>query len=293
MRDISEIASSHNWNLPTSCPRCGTKLIVNSSGFPECPNESCIAKTEHQLRRFFGLLGIKAAGPAFIGKAAEACKSAPMPLKQLLVAAVYNDKDLFNEWAGGINGEKVLKQLRDFLWSSDPKKEPKAVTASMLCAMLDWPGLSVKQFDKIPNLSLTDALRGFSYIALIDIPGIGNETAEEMTRFWSAKKDELLELSRFFEVKDPGDTAHFLGVEDVVAESSLPTICFTGACPGYSRKELAAKCAGKYNVVDSVTKDTDILACADPSSSSSKLQKARKNGTKVISYEELLRSLDA
>lgn len=291
MRDISEIASSHNWSLPTVCPRCGTKLVVNSSGFPECPNEGCIAKTEHQLRRFFDLLGVKAAGPAFIGKAAEACKNAQMPLKQLLVAATYNE-DLFNEWASGINGEKVLKQLRDFLWSSDLKKEPKAITVSMLCAMLDWPGLSVKQFNKIPNLSLANALRGIPYIELVDIPGIGNETADEMTRFWSAKRDELNELSHFFNIKDHDDTAHFLGVEDVVAKSSLPTICFTGACHGYSRKELVEKCAGKYIAVDSVTKDTDILACADPSSGSSKLRKARKNGTKVISYEELLRSLD-
>lgn len=283
MRDIAEIASSHNWSLPTVCPRCGTKLIVNSSGFPECPNESCIAKTEHQLGRLFDLLGIKAAGPAFIGKAAEDCKSAPMPLKLLLTAAANDDKATFNEWAGGVNGEKVLKQLRDFIWCSDLEREPKAVTPSMLCAMLDWPGLSVKQFDKIPGFSLANALSGIPYTELVGISGIGNETADEMARFWSAKRGELEELSHFFNIEDPAKREE---------STDLPTVCFTGACKDYSRKELAAKCTGKYTVVDSVTKDTDILACADPGSGSSKLQKARKNGTKVISYDELLRSLD-
>lgn len=282
MRDIAEIAASHRWSLPTVCPRCGTKLIVNSSGFPECPNESCIAKTEHQFGRLFDLLGVKAAGPAFISKAAEDCKNV-FPLKLLLIAAANDDKDTFNEWAGGVNGEKVLKQLRDFIWCSDLEREPKAIAASMLCAMVDWPGLSVKQFDKIPSFSLADALRGIPYTALVGISGIGNETADEMIRFWSAKKNELEELSHFFNVEDPAKRE----------DADLPTICFTGACKDYSRKELAAKCAGKYTVVDSVTKDTDILACADPDSGSSKLQKAIKNGTKVISYDELLRSLDA
>lgn len=282
MRVIEEITSKHNWNLPTVCPSCGTKLIINNSGFPECPNESCIAKIEHQLGRLFDLLGIKAAGPAFISKAAEDCKSVSMPLKLLLTAAANDDKATFNEWAGGINGEKVLKQLRDFLWCSDLEREPKAVTPSMLCAMLDWTGLSVKQFDKIPSFSLTNALRGVPYDVLVGISGIGNETAEEMTRFWGAKKSDLEELSHFFNIEDPAKKEKI---------KDLPTICFTGTCGAYNRKELTAMCDGKYKVVDSITKDTNILACADPNSNSSKLQKAKKNGTKIISYEELLTNL--
>ena len=72
---------------------------------------------------------------------------------------------------------------------------------------------------------------------------------------------------------------------------SMPTVCFTGSCLGFTRKELTEKCQGKYDVKDSVTKDLDYLACADPNSGSSKLQKAAKNGTKIISYDELLKTL--
>lgn len=282
MRDIVKIASSHNWKLPIVCPRCGTKLIVNNAGFPECPNESCIAKIEHQFGRLFDILGVKAAGPAFISKTAEDCKDVPFPLKLLLIAAANDDKDTFNEWAGGVNGEKVLKQLRDFIWCSDLKKDPKAITISMLCAMIDYPGLSVKQFDKIPNFSLADALSGISLPVLVGIPGIGNEIAEEMTRFWSIKKSELEELSHFFNIDERVEKEK---------NRNLPTICFTGACESHNRKELTAMCEGKYKVVDSITKDTNILACGDPNSNSSKLQKAKKNGTKIISYEELLTNL--
>ena len=49
--------------------------------------------------------------------------------------------------------------------------------------------------------------------------------------------------------------------------------------------------AGKYVVKDAVTKDLDILVCADPNSGSSKLQKAAKNGTKLMSYEDFLATL--
>ncbi len=44
--NIVKVASNHNWNLPAKCPRCGADLIINPSGFPECPNEKCIAKLE-------------------------------------------------------------------------------------------------------------------------------------------------------------------------------------------------------------------------------------------------------
>ena len=68
----------------------------------------------------------------------------------------------------------------------------------------------------------------------------------------------------------------------------LPSVCFTGACPGYTRAELSDLVEGKYVVKDSVTKDLDILVCADPNSGSSKLQKAAKNGVRIMSYDDFL-----
>ena len=51
------------------------------------------------------------------------------------------------------------------------------------------------------------------------------------------------------------------------------------------RKELQVLLEDKGYIFDvSVTKDTDILLCEDAEGTSSKLVKARKNGTKIISY---------
>lgn len=267
------------FEIPKTCPRCDSELVVNESGFPECLNEKCIAKVEHRFMRFFNILGIKAAGPAFIKKAANACSTTLNDIVFLLMYAQDNDKDTFNSWAGGINGEKILKQIRDFIWTSDKKIEPKTITVAQFCAIFDWPHLSTKQFEKIPDFNLTKAFTGVSFEELKEIDGIGEELAKNMKDFFTEKHDQIQELSHYF---------NFESKQNEEVNSNLLSICFTGACPGYSRKDLTELCKGKYNVVDSVTKDLDILACADPNSGSSKLQKAIKNGTKVISYDELL-----
>lgn len=274
---VEELKNRHDWHMPTVCPRCGSELTISSSGYLECPNEDCIAKTEHRFARFFSLLGVKAAGPAFTANAASYCTKNGGSLKLLTNHIYRNDKKLFNEWAGGINGEKILKQTREYIGQDSTK----TITPAQLCAMIDWPGLSVKQFEKIARFSLSDALNGVPYSELKVTDGIGDATAEEMMKFWKAKSNELKDLSQDFEFAASGSEE----------SEQLQTICFTGACPGHSRKELAEMCKGKYTVVGSVTKDTSFLACEDPSSGSAKLQKAAKCGTKIISYEELLRSL--
>ena len=71
-----------------------------------------------------------------------------------------------------------------------------------------------------------------------------------------------------------------------VAAASGETICFTGAMsrPRGELQKIAA--AHGFVPVDSVTKSTRILVCADPNSGSSKLKNAAKLGVRVISEAE-------
>ena len=73
----------------------------------------------------------------------------------------------------------------------------------------------------------------------------------------------------------------------------MESVCFTGACPDMTRAELTEMAEEKFEVKTSVTKDLDILVCADPSAGSSKLEKAKKNGTRIISYEDFLEMLES
>lgn len=279
---LIELAKIHKWNIPTKCGRCGSELFLNASGFPECPDPKCPAKTEHQLAKFLRILGVKIGGPAFIAKAAEGSRHVLDPFDYFLFVAMNDDAGQFNDWAGGVNGKKILSQIKSYLWKFAKDSEPKSITTAQFLAMFDYPSLSTKQFEKIESLSLGNF---FSYTEdqLKSMNGIGDKVAKDIISFRDENKDRIEKISHYFNIKDEAEEK---------TDASLPTICFTGACPGHSRKELETMCAGKYTVVSSVTKDTQFLACADPSSGSSKLQKAAKNGTKVISYDDLLAQLN-
>jgi DNA ligase (NAD+) len=73
----------------------------------------------------------------------------------------------------------------------------------------------------------------------------------------------------------------------------LKTVCITGKLPsGKKKSEYAASLeAAGYRLVDTVEAGLDFLVLAEPGSSSSKAQKARKLNVTLISEEELQRML--
>ena len=87
-------------------------------------------------------------------------------------------------------------------------------------------------------------------------------------------------------VKDVDSTAES---KNAAIQDSLKTVCITGKLPsGKKKSDYSAllKEAG-YLLVDKVSKDLDYLVLADPGSTSSKAQKARKYGVELISEETL------
>ncbi len=85
------------------------------------------------------------------------------------------------------------------------------------------------------------------------------------------------------------DILSVITVEDLndnFNHTSKGLVCMTGTGPK-SRKELIDDIEKMgYTFSPSVTKDVSILICEDPTSGSSKLQKAIKLGIKLMSYEE-------
>lgn len=74
----------------------------------------------------------------------------------------------------------------------------------------------------------------------------------------------------------------------------LKTLCITGKLPsGKKKSDYAAPLeAAGYRLVDAVEAGLDFLVLADPSSTSSKAQKARKLNVTLISEQELERLLE-
>jgi DNA ligase (NAD+) len=267
------------FNIPTTCPACGRNLILNESGMVECINECCPRKVGHRFKKMFKVFGIKGCGDAFV----DNLENAGITVEDFLEMCANKNPKCFNTYAGGINGEKIYKQMREVMG--------KQISAAKFLAIFDEPMLDEKRFLLFGNKTLGDLmfLSCKSKEEIMKFKGIGEEIADAYINFFNKNKEEIAALRQYFT---------FESVYDIIEENnnggkkmSMPTICFTGSCAGFTRKELTEKCQGKYDVKDSVTKDLDYLACADPNSGSSKLQKAMKNGTKIISYTELLQSL--
>jgi len=84
------------------------------------------------------------------------------------------------------------------------------------------------------------------------------------------------------------DLLQYLNIIEEKGDNNMDKIkiCMTGTGPK-GRKELIKDIESKgYIFVDSITKETNILLCEDKNSGSSKLEKAKKLGIKIIEYKE-------
>jgi len=270
----------NGFSVPSVCPVCGGKVVVMPSGIPECINEACSRKVAHRFKKMFEVFGIKGAGDVFVSK----LEDAGITIKDFLEMCKSDDKKVLNKYAGGVNGEKVYKQMRDVMGTQ--------ISAAKFLATFDAPLLDEKRFLMFGEKTLDELIR-LSLLgkeALLAFKGIADKIADTYLDFFNKNADEIVALRQYFtfasvytkiEIENKGEE-----------KMNMPTICFTGACPGYTRSQLTELCQGRYDVKDTVTKDLDYLACADPNSGSSKLQKAVKNGTKIISYTELLEKVN-
>ena len=267
-----------SFEVPTICPVCGGEVVVDDSGIPECVNEACPRKVGHRFKKMFKVFGIKGAGDSFISK----IEDAGITVEDFLKMCKGTDKTILNDYAGGVNGEKVYEQMRNI----------GPITAAQFLAIFDEPMLDEKRFKLFGNKTLGDLifLSCKSKKEITSFKGIGDEIADVYINFFNKNKEEIAALKQYFT---------FESVYATIEENngggekmSMPTICFTGTCPGYTRSQLTELCQGHFDVKDTVVKGLDYLACADPNSGTSKLQKAAKNGTKIISYTELLEKVN-
>ena len=266
---VVEVVSEKKKNafeIPTICPVCGGKVVVNESGIPTCINNLCPRKVSHRFKKLFKVLNIKGAGDSFITNLEEA----GITVEDFFEMCSNDDPTIFNKLAGGINGEKIYIQMKTAMGNK--------ITPADYLATFDYKLFGSRKLKQLGNLTL-DEMISLKFSDLINIDGFDEITANAYLHFIKNNLNEITSLRKYFTFES-------------VYESSVSkgNVVFTGACSLMSRSELAQKAekAG-YVVQSSVSKTTDLLVCADPNSGSSKLVKAQKNGTKIISYEDFLK----
>ena len=264
-----------NLNLPNACPVCGGDLEVLENGMLRCINKSCEQKVAHKIEKCLDKLGVKGAGPAYFTKASKDCKN----LFDYLSSITKSDEESV-KWANGINGEKVAKKARAAL-----KKE---IAISTFISCFDIEAVGEGQIDKvlaaIPKADLNFFLHPGSSKQFI-CEGISDILADKIYYGMIENVEEIEKCLSFFNVKSNEPKAEKTG-----GKLAGLSFCFTGSM-SIKRSDLEKMVVENGGEVKAVSKGLSFLVQQDPNSTSTKSEKAKKLGTKIISPEEFLNML--
>ncbi len=254
---------------PTACAVCEAPVVVDGE-YLMCGNMTCPARRLGRLKTWVKHLNLLEWGDrtfvrfideGFIEEPADLYKLTVEQIAQLTGFKETSAKKLL----GPLNAVKDIP-IDVFVAALGIQSISKSTAKLVISAGYD-------SFDKIVSAEVQ---------ALAEIDGLGDIKANKLI---TGVKDRLQEIARLTEV----------GVRAVPPSSGGAlaglSFCFSGS-QSRPRKELEALVEGNGGAVrSSVTKGLSYLVLSDPTSTSSKAQKARKLGTDIIdspAFEALL-----
>ncbi|MBO5959501.1 MAG: hypothetical protein J6Q65_05215, partial [Lentisphaeria bacterium] len=245
------------------CPGCGAELVRD---LPElrCVNPDCMETKLKNLAAAVKNIGIERLGE-------------PNIRKMMLSLGVKCLADIFKltkaqilsmEGFQNLSADNLLREIRN----------AKTVPDWQLLASLNIKGIGPNMAKVILRSYTLAELQMMTVEELSRIDGIGPERANALFRELREQKEiltELLECVTVTETKSGSSAA-------------LPTVCFTGKMPEKrSYYENLAREHG-YEPADSVNSGLSVLVCMDVNENSGKLQKARKNGIRIVALDDWL-----
>ena len=250
--------------IPTSCPTCDTST-VRDGAYLKCNNMLCEAKDSGRVSRWLDLIEIKGVGKKMLSK-----------LVDLGVRRPYMLYGQTLEWWTtnfGKNGQKILRQLLD-------KKvvKPELILAAHVSnvgrrrfkAILD-AGFSLEEIMILPRSEF------------VSVDGIGEEVGRIIEEGFSREESNVRHLLNHITVEAP-----------VSKKGTLEgwALKFTGKMQ-HKRRDLESLAESKGGRIGWKKGFKNVLVIADPNSTSSKAQAARKAGHELISEEEFLVAAEA
>ena len=250
------------------CPFCGGDLIVNETSV-QCANENC---TENRIQDVYSsvvTLGFKNVGEAYIR---TIINDNSLNVKHIADLMELKPDDLKLKEYGTRKKEIFFEEM---------DKVKKNTTKELVFASLNLYNIG-KTVSKllVNNFDWNDLITGnITETQLLSINGIGATVVDTLTQYLGKDNwvtDNLKRLTSICEFKDIQEIKNGL------------TVCFTGKME-YPRSKMEQIASEKGFVpVDHVDKNLNILVTADPNSNSSKIQKAKKYGIKVISETDFI-----
>lgn len=232
---------------PTECPCCSYKLEkVKDQLF--CRNTACSAQINKKVEHFAKVLGIKGFGPKTVEKLNI----------QELTEIFYLDPEEVSATLGSKVAEKLLVEI----------EKSKGSDLATVLESFSIPLVGGTASGKIA--SVVSSIEEITYEKCKEA-GLGDKVSQNLLNWLDTDYVELKEFLPFtFESKKPTNV-------------NAKKVCITGKLKSFKKKadaEESLRAAG-YTLVDSVTKQTDILV-DEEGKMSSKREKAVQYGIQII-----------
>ena len=279
--------------IPDKCPSCGQSLIKNGP-ILQCQNELCNEKIAQKIA-FMGSkkvlnidgLSIQTARKIinyFYDNYTDLLESEGQNIIFYLKKEDILKLDGFSEKSAN----NLYKSIQDAI-TPNKVSIPRFIKACCVDSIGEDIGkILAREYGSLQSMydTLSPTMRSkdeytFIHDKLNSLDGIGKETAKIVLSedFWTS-------INNLWSYIEPADY-ELLNTESSNSNISGKVFVLTGKMPK-KRNEYEAMITSKGGIVaGSVSKNTDYLVIADVNSTSSKAEKARKLGTKLISPEEL------
>lgn len=251
---------------PQWCPECGGFTKEDGENLLCYNTKHCRAQIIGRIKNWIKELNLLEWGDTLVEKLVDAKKVKTVAdLYKLKVGDIANLDRL---------GDKTAKKCLDILWDN------KEIPLEVFLGGLSIPMIGQSTIKAIMNAGC-DTLEKFGQLGAAEfemVPGVGPTKAKFLADGLKQNQKLILEiLENGALIKDK-----------VFGTLTGKSICFTGAMKNKRPvlEKMAAEAGG--DVKSSVGKGLSYLVIADPNSTSSKAQAARKLGTKLISEEEFL-----
>ena len=248
----------------TECPCCGSRLERRG---PElvCPSSECF---ETRLQRL--LAALKALGIERLGE--------PTLRKMMRELGVAHLTDLFNVTAAELRGKIDGFQEKSAANLIEEIRKARRTEDFRVLASLNIAGIGLNVARNLLAGHTIAELRRMSAAELAAFNGIGPERAAALVREFDRQREYLDELL---------DAVELIRSTEASGDG-VPTVCFTGKMPEKrSYYEAEARKRG-YQASDTVGRGLALLVAADPRGESTKLERARKFGIRIVTPEEFL-----
>lgn len=272
MSTLQELASLHNWNLPTACPVCGSALELSPNHMHlTCTNEFCPSRASGTIAKWCAVNGIKELGLTTIEKIQERGFFSS-------IGNMYDQIDSESE-CRAVMGLELGKNWVNIVREIDSHRE---MTLAKFVAGYNIAGIGEKQVQRVID---SCSVKDFGGFFRSDDPlrfvcdGIGEVLSQKLSKGLEVNKTDMEETIKHIRI---------IKQESAVGSLTGKSFCFTGAME-YKRKDLQAMVTAHGGTnLDSVTKNLAYLVIADPNSTSGKAKKARELSITLISPEQFL-----